>query len=309
MNIIRIGDDFFKFIEIVNAEGDRETIMQGIKRQTIMDDFGKDFLRAMPKYDAFVNVPDNEGNVDLPNNLFNMYTQLNHNIKHGEWGWTRILLEHIFGDQLEFGLDYIQLIYEKPLQILPVLCLVSKENQTGKTTFLNWLRFIFKENMIVIGNQELSNQFNFVYGCKLLIAIEESRIERSSAQEKIKALATQKKVLLNEKFQRTHSVDYFGKLILVSNHEDNFISANKEDIRYWIRKVPKIPKQHDNFDIELDLRKEIPAFLHFRKTLPNLKKSKCRNAKKNPYSFSIVFIYFYFFYYSIFRKKISIKSI
>jgi len=263
MNIIRIGDDFFKFVQFVAADGTRETLMKGIKRQTILDDFGKDFIKAMLKYDGFVNVPDNDGKLVLPSHLFNMYTTLTHNVRHGDWKWTEILLRHIFGEQYELGLDYIQLIYDKPLQILPVLCLVSKENQTGKTTFLNWLRFIFKENMIVIGNQELSGQFNFIYGHKLIIAIEESRIERSSAQEKIKAMATQKKVLLNEKFQRSHSVDYFGKLILVSNHEDNFISANKEDIRYWIRKVPKIPKHQNNFDIEENLSEELPAFLYY----------------------------------------------
>jgi hypothetical protein len=71
---------------------------------------------------------------------------------------------------------------------------------------------------------------------------------------------------MNEKFQRAHTVDYFGKIILVSNHEDNFISANKEDIRYWIRKVPKIPAYNENFDIEDQLRDEVPAFLHYLKT-------------------------------------------
>jgi hypothetical protein len=78
-------------------------------------------------------------------------------------------------------------------------------------------------------------------------------------------MATQTKVVMNEKFQRSHTVDYFGKLILVSNHEDNFISANKEDIRYWIRKIPMIPKHHSNFDIEHDLLKEVPAFIYYIK--------------------------------------------
>lgn len=263
MNIIRIGDDFFRFIETMQADGTRKTLMTGIKRQTILDDYGKEYLKSLPKYDAFVNIPDNYGDVKVPGRLFNMYTSLDHQLRRGQWKWTEVLLRHVFGDQYDLGLDYIQLIYDKPLQTLPVLCLVSRENQTGKTTFLNWLRMIFRENMVVIGNQELSNQFNFVYGHKLIIAIEESRIERSSAQEKIKAMATQKTVLLNEKFQRSHEVDYFGKLILVSNHEDSFISANKEDIRYWIRKVPKITKEFENFDIEQDLKDEVPAFLYY----------------------------------------------
>jgi hypothetical protein len=276
MDIIRVGDDFFKFVEIEDVNGQVETKMLPIKRQTILDDYGKDYIKTILKYAAFVNVPDNDGKAKLRSNVYNLYTQLNHSPRSGDWKWTRILLQHVFGDQYELGLDYIQLIYQRPLQLLPVLSLVSKENQTGKTTFLNWLRFIFKDNMIVIGNQEISSQFNWIYAYKLIIAIEESRIERASAQEKIKAMATQTKAVMNEKFQRSHTVDYFGKLILVSNHEDNFISANKEDIRYWIRKVPKIPAHHNNFDIEEDLRKEVPAFLYYlnRRELSTKKESR-----------------------------------
>ncbi len=265
-NVIRVGDDYFKFVEYFNANQEVESKMVAIKRQTLTDDFGREFLRGVPKYDMFCNIPDNDGTARIPKNLYNLYTPLNHRAKHGDWKWTKILIEHIFQDQYELGMDYIQLLYQKPLQLLPVLCLVSKENQTGKTTFLNWLRMIFRENIIVIGNQEIQSQFNFMYGHKLIIAIEESRIERTNAQEKIKAMATQTKVVMNEKFQRAHTVDYFGKIILVSNHEDNFISANKEDIRYWIHKIPTIPPHNNNFDIEDNLRDEVPAFLHHIKT-------------------------------------------
>jgi len=47
-------------------------------------------------------------------------------------------VKHIFGDQIELGLDYLQLLYQKPVQILPIVCLVSKERSTGKTTFPKW---------------------------------------------------------------------------------------------------------------------------------------------------------------------------
>lgn len=262
MSFIRVGDDFFRFIDI-NLDGIKEKKMLPIKRQTLVDDYGKEFLRSIPKFDTFVNIPDNIGSIKVPANLFNLYEYPDHTPKRGEWKWTKILLKHIFGDQYELGLDYVQLIYTKPKQMLPILSLVSKENQTGKTTFLNWLGMIFKSNFIIIGNQELSSDFNFMFAHRLIIAIEESRVERSVVQEKIKAMATQKKAILNEKFQRTHSVDFYGKLIMASNHEDNFVSASKEDIRYWVRKVPVIPDQFKNYDIEEDLNDEVPAFLHF----------------------------------------------
>lgn len=40
-------------------------------------------------------------------------------------------------------LDYLQLLYLYPIQKLPILLLVSEERNTGKSTFLNFLKAIF----------------------------------------------------------------------------------------------------------------------------------------------------------------------
>ena len=58
-----------------------------------------------------------------------------------------MFLKHIFQEQLEIGLDYLALLYRKPTQPLPVLCLVSHERNTGKTTFLNFVKEIFGLNV------------------------------------------------------------------------------------------------------------------------------------------------------------------
>ena len=48
----------------------------------------------------------------------------------------------------ELGLDYVQLLYQQPTQILPILCLVSKKNETGKTTFAKWLKVLLVVLMV-----------------------------------------------------------------------------------------------------------------------------------------------------------------
>lgn len=54
------------------------------------------------------------------------------------------LMHHIFEEQYELGLDYMQLLYMQPTQKLPILLLVSEERNTGKTTFPNFLKSIFQ---------------------------------------------------------------------------------------------------------------------------------------------------------------------
>ena len=57
------------------------------------------------------------------------------------------LIHYIFGEQYELGMDYMQLLYAKPTQKLPILLLVSEERNTGKTTFLNFLKAMFEDNV------------------------------------------------------------------------------------------------------------------------------------------------------------------
>jgi hypothetical protein len=133
---------------------------------------------------------------------------------------------------------------------------------------------IFGENVIVVGNQDIHGRFNSHYAGKLIIAIDESRIDKKFTLEKLKALSTQKTIIMEAKFQDARNLPFFGKFILCSNYEDNFINATDEDIRYWVRKLEK-PK-HVNYDIENNLLAEVPAFLHYLESykLSTSKKSR-----------------------------------
>jgi Predicted ATPase len=159
------------------------------------------------------------------------------------------------------GLDYLQLLYLKPVQILPILCLVSKERATGKSSFLKWLKGIFEANMTYLTNESFSSQFNSDWANKLLICIDEVLFNKEELTERIKYLSTTNINKMEAKGKDKREVEFFGKFILCSNNEENFIKIDESEIRFWVIKVPRI--QQEDTDLLVKMRKEIPAFLHY----------------------------------------------
>jgi len=260
-NYFRVGNDYYERFKRPNKLNDLEDVISPRLKSTITDDFGKHFLKFTAKYKDFVNVPDHTNYQRVIHNCYNSYAPFNHIPEDGKYNKTLDFLNHIFEEQLELGLDYIQLLYQQPTQKLPILCLVSKENATGKSTFAKWLQRMFSQNVTIIGNAEISNDFNAHLASKLVIAIDESFIEKKTIIEKIKNLATADSMPMNRKGKDIVEIDFFGKIILLSNNVDNFISATDEDIRYWVREIKKPKKEVTNL-LE-DMHNEIPAFLDY----------------------------------------------
>lgn len=80
-------------------------------------------------------------------------------------------IRHVFGEHYEFGLDYIKILYEKPTQTLPILCLISKERATGKSSFIKWMKSIFGLNMTYIKGDAFNSQFNSDWASMVLVAM------------------------------------------------------------------------------------------------------------------------------------------
>jgi len=260
-NYFRVGNDYYERYQRPNKLNDLETVISTRLKSTITDDHGKNFLNYIAKYKDFVNVPDHTNYQRVIHNCYNSYAPFSHIPEKGIFNKTMLFLKHIFEEQEELGLDYIQLLYQNPTQKLPILCLVSKENATGKSTFAKWLQRLFSQNVTIIGNAEISNDFNAHLSSKLVIAIDESFIEKKTIIEKIKNLATADSMPMNRKGKDIIEIDFFGKIILLSNNVDNFIMATDEDIRYWVREIKKPHKEETNL---LDnMQNEIPAFLDF----------------------------------------------
>ena len=179
----------------------------------------------------------------------------------GKLEHSLLFLRHIFGKHHELGLDYLQLLYLRPIQVLPILCLVSKERSTGKSTFLKWLKEIFDNNLTYLTNDSFSSQFNADWANKLLICIDEVLFNKEEMTERIKYLSTTNINKLEAKGKDKREVEFFGKFILCSNNEDNFIKIDNNETRFWVIKVPSVNKEHTNF-LNL-LIAEIPAFLFY----------------------------------------------
>jgi len=266
---IRVGTDYFKVIDKIDRFGIVRSELKRWKKEEIRQDHlssDKYFLEKIPKYDDFIIEPDNNGLSLSVGNCYNLYSKFEHLPAKGKWKWTKILLEHIFGNQYTIALIYLKVLYEYPKQALPILTLVSKIRQTGKSTFLDWLNIIFGANVAMIEPDVIGSSFNSEYASSNIICIDETILDKQIAVEKIKSLATKKFISVNMKNVSQFKIPFFGKIILASNNEDKFMKIDSEEIRFWVRKVetPTIT----NHNILNDLVDEIPAFLFYLKSLP-----------------------------------------
>jgi hypothetical protein len=280
----RIGTDFYKKVPTVDAHGNREEILKKWKIGAInLDCFhNKKFIQHIPKYDKFINFPDNSSNyhqsisvndeeTGFTSELYNCYRRITHIPKAGSWPNIEKYLRHLFsyknlkGEVLyDFGLDYIQMLYLHPKQRLPVLCFVSVEINTGKSTFSELLRAIFKENVVVLDNERLGSKFTAPYAEKLIIIVDEAVIkaEQPIVKERLKNFATGKKQWSESKGIDPEQIDYFGKLILLSNNETNFLQIDVGDNRFAVIKVPVLKEGEDDPFLIDKMIPEISAFLH-----------------------------------------------
>jgi len=257
-DFIRVADDYFEVIEEPRRFGSR-MVIQPRKKEELRQDFDIEFIKDIPTYKKFITIPDNINYQREYGDFYNLYSPFYHSPAPGDTNYTELFLKHIYGDQYEQGVEYMKVLYERPKQILPILVLVSKMRGTGKTTFLNWLSMLFGENMVTLGPSDLSDKHNHLYATKNLLGVDETIIDKTHTVELIKRISTQKEMTVNPKFVNQYTIDFYGKIIMATNSERNFMKVDQEEIRFWVRKLKKPEKEVP--DLEEKLRLEIPAFL------------------------------------------------
>jgi len=136
---IRVATDYYRLSHILNARKQSTPVQQLWKKGAIMGDFGKDIFRYIKKYVAFVNIPDNsetylKEHVHNGDTYYNLYEQMKFAPAPGDVTITLRFLTRMFQDKTEIVLDYLKILYENPTQNLPVICLVSKIQETGKSS-------------------------------------------------------------------------------------------------------------------------------------------------------------------------------
>ena len=256
----RIGTTYYKIVRQPNAAG--QLIERSIPWtiEAIRQDYGKDFLANVPKYDGHCCVPSHLDYRPVIGCFKNKYSPLRHIPTAGEWRCIDALVRHIFGDQYELGLDYLQILYTMPLQKLPILLLVSEERNTGKSTFLNFLKLLFEANVTFNTNENFRSQFTDDWNGKLVIVVDEVLLNKREDSERLKNLSTTYNYKMEAKGRDREEVSFFAKFVLSSNNEYLPVVIDPGETRYWVRKIPKLTTDDTCF-LE-KIRHEIPAFLH-----------------------------------------------
>ncbi len=257
---IRVQTGYYKRCLQPTISGDYTEIWTSWSAEMLKQDLGRNGLKKIRKFDGFCCLPDHLSYRETVGNFYNLYYPLEHKPEYGECTTILDFLRHIFDEQFELGLDYLSLLYQSPIQKLPVLCLVSQERKTGKTTFLNLLKVIFGRNMTFNGNSDFRSQFNADWMNTLIIAVDEVLLDRREDSEKIKNLSTAKTSKIESKGKDRKETEFFGKFVLCSNNEENFIVIDPTETRYWIRKV--LPLGSENVFLLERMKKEVPAFLY-----------------------------------------------
>lgn len=244
--------------------------------------------KDIPYFDSFGNWPEHINyqpswtveDEDSGNNtkFYNIYNRIYHKPKKGDCSLSLSFVKHVFGTHTilhkgqtihgwELGLDYMKILYEKPTEFLPILCLISSEQKTGKSSYPEWIKAIFQENVIKVPAADLSSRFTAYFISKLLIYIEEALISKKEDVEKLKDLVVSTIGKYEEKGLSPVEVNTYLKVILTSNNERSFAPIGDEDVRFWIRKLHTI-EGGPKYDFKRNLYSEIPAFLYYLQDRP-----------------------------------------
>ncbi len=283
---LRIGTDFYKKVWIKSSHKNKKDQKPSLellrwKISEITRDFNgnKNAIDYIPKFDSFINLPCNthlyRRIIEVEHDghksqFYNLYNPLEHDITPGSWPNIELFLKHIFdsentsGENLyEFGLDWLQLCCYDPTQKIPVLCVVSRERNTGKSTFLHFLKLIFKENAAILDNERFTGKFTSHFVYKLIVGIDEGFIpvEQKLMKERIKNYSTGFTIWLEGKGTDAMEIDNHIHLIMCSNDEKNFMQIDDGENRFAVLKVKKL--EYDNPNMLADMEKEIPHFIHY----------------------------------------------
>ena len=258
---VRVGTTLYKIVNQPRLNGGYVKKRIVWNNETLRQDYGKDYLANVPKYDGFCTVPDHVNYRQVIDNFLNLYEPIGHQPKEGDFSHIQALLHHIFGEQYELGVDYLQLLYLHPIQKLPILLLVSEERNTGKSTFLNFLKAMFRNNVTFNTNEDFRSQFNSDWAGKLIIVVDEVLLNRREDSERLKNLSTTLSYKVEAKGKDRDEIAFFAKFVLCSKNERLPVIIDPGETRYWVRKIHHL--ENDDTHFLQKLIEEIPAFLYF----------------------------------------------
>ena len=250
-------------------------------KATINDDFGRGAITRpeLRKYRGFTNEPNYLKRIthvtrrDVNNEMQSYYNKFfypNFKFEKGEFHTTMHLLKKVFKgdveDQLEIGLDWIQIMLTNPKQKLRALNLLGPA-ETGKDTFMEWLIDIVgvNRNGILINGEEIESNFNTGWIGKHLVCLNEVSYDLADkkTKEKIKNLLTAERITVEGKGENQYQIENYNKLVMATNNIYDFMKIDNTENRFWLRMMAAL-KESDKIDNFVGkLKAEKPAFLNW----------------------------------------------
>lgn len=217
---------------------------------------------------TYCNVPSHVDYQAQVNGAINLYQPLKRKANPNAWKKAPIsscknillFLEHIFGEQLSLGLDYLQLLYLKPTQRLPIL-LLHGAGPRGKTTFINLVQEIFGENVSRVNGSTFLSNVNSDWTPSLVLC-QDSIIYSGQTLRAYKFLTTLKSILYTPSRADYYEIDFFAKVILTTYWPRG--SHQLEELNspgVWSLEPTQVKTALPDFPNSM--YSEIPAFLGF----------------------------------------------
>jgi hypothetical protein len=264
---VRIGTKYYHIVKQVNEKtGFEEETRLPWDKAEINDDFGAGANKTVTKFIGYENKPNYFRKIRHSGSFFNLFHPLKWDPVEGSIEHSLFFMKHIFGDQIEDGLDLIKIWYCYPRQKTHVLCLLSEENETGKSTFFLWLSYMFgHDNVTIMSSEDFASNFNGIWVTSNLICLDEGKLGQSKIDlgKKLRIWTTSEFGYLEEKHKDKQKVEFHGRFLIASNEVNKFLKINENDNRYWLRQIPRFQKFDPKFLTKLI--DEIPHFLKYLK--------------------------------------------
>lgn len=289
----RIGINWIKRVKLPNHRDLMEEKIEKWSVAEIKRDYPKHIAEQMinkdiPRYDGFFSLPcwDPENYRRTIHGCYNLMEPLMWDAKPGRIDFTLSFIKHLFqgkgnitwneaeqiyeetgaiGDQFTLAMDYLTILHQFPKQKTFVPVLVSRDQGTGKSTFLEWLCMLYNGNGCILNNQRFQMNFNGHWASKFIIGLDEGflDVDKKAEREKLKQMVTANEMFLELKGVDVKTIPYYGHLIICSNDADNVMKMDEEDTRWFVVKVKASEKKDP--DLMLKLKAELESWIHYLK--------------------------------------------